>query len=195
MQKKGDSNRRRNEKADFYQNYEDDDDEEDDMMNDKFAINSPQNYNSHEGVVNAQKYPSSQESERDLQEAIEDRKSHNYQSFLADQQQQDSQNDSKDHLKVNLNDKSTPSDYETAQGFSVANSTYEANKLSPGHGASLERASVNDHYSFYQTPAKVIKENNIDYLQPGFDHENTSSYNTAPRVEAQNTDADQDGDD
>jgi len=53
-------------------------------MNNQFGINSNQNYNSHEGVIINQKYPSLNESDKDMQEAIDDRKSHNYQSFMND---------------------------------------------------------------------------------------------------------------
>jgi len=52
----------------------------------------------------------------------------------------------------------------------VANSQYEDKKSTNG-GANLERGSVNDHYGFYQTPAKVIKQDLNDLTLAGQDDE------------------------
>ena len=40
----------------------------------------------------------------------------------------------------------------------------------------MEQASVNDHYGFYQTPAKVIKQERSD---PTTTDDNAASFNTA----------------
>lgn len=45
---------------------------------------------------------------------------------------------------------------------------------------SMERASVNDHYGFYQTPAKIIQQQNKDNMSSQ-DDDLMVSYDTALR--------------
>lgn len=70
-------------------------------------------------------------------------------------------NETQSTIQIGQNGNNSPtSDYGTARGFPQNQTNQDNNKFL--NNISMEQASVNDHYGFYQTPAKIITQNKND---------------------------------